>query len=257
MSSINTMEKVCLITGGGSGVGRATALALAREGYSIIIAGRRLTQLKETVDSAKESKQHILAIPADVSQPESVRELFAKTLDEFGRLDVLFNNAGMNIPKTPIEDISLEQWQTIVAVNLTGVFLCTQKAINIMKRQQPMGGRIINNGSISAHVPRPHASAYNATKHAVTGLTKSMSLEGRQYNIACGQIDIGNAKTEMSHYSNKDQGALQANGDYLQEPQFGVEHVAQAVVYMANLPLEANVQFMTVMATKMPYIARG
>ena len=257
MPSINTMEKVCLITGGGSGVGRATALALAREGYSIIIAGRRLTQLKETVDSAKESKQRILAIPADVSQPESVRELFTKTLDAFGRLDVLFNNAGMNIPKTPIEDISLEQWQSIVAVNLTGVFLCTQEAVNLMKRQQPMGGRIINNGSISAHVPRPHASAYNATKHAVTGLTKSMSLEGRQYNIACGQIDIGNAKTEMSNDSNKDEGALQANGDYLQEPQFEVEHVAQAVVYMANLPLEANVQFMTVMATKMPYIARG
>lgn len=257
MPSINTMEKVCLITGGGSGVGRATALALAREGYSIIIAGRRLTQLKETVDSAKESKQRILAIPADVSQPESVRELFTKTLDAFGRLDVLFNNAGMNIPKTPIEDISLEQWQAIVAVNLTGVFLCTQEAVNLMKRQQPMGGRIINNGSISAHVPRPHASAYNVTKHAVTGLTKSMSLEGRQYNIACGQIDIGNAKTEMSNHSNKDEGALQANGDYLQEPQFEVEHVAQAVVYMANLPLEANVQFMTVMATKMPYIARG
>ncbi len=257
MPSINTMEKVCLITGGGSGVGRATALALAREGYSIVIAGRRLTQLKETVDSAKESKQRILAIPTDVSQPESVRELFTKTLDAFGRLDVLFNNAGMNIPKTPIEDISLEQWQTIVAVNLTGVFLCTQEAVNLMKRQQPMGGRIINNGSISAHVPRPHASAYNATKHAVTGLTKSMSLEGRQYNIACGQIDIGNAKTDMSNDSNKDEGTLQANGDYLQEPQFEVEHVAQAVVYMANLPLEANVQFMTVMATKMPYIARG
>jgi len=251
------MKKVCLITGGGSGVGRATAIAMAQDGYAVVVSGRRLDRLEETVDLAREASQSIAAIPVDVGQPESVRELFAKTLAEFGRLDVLFNNAGMNIPPLPLEEISLEQWQTVVAVNLTGVFLCTQEAVNIMKRQQPIGGRIVNNGSISAYVPRPHAIAYNATKHAVTGLTKSTSLEGRRYNIACGQIDIGNAKTEMSGATRNDQGALQADGNHMREPRFDVEHVAQAVLYMANLPLEANVQFMTVMATKMPYVGRG
>ena len=257
MTSTNEMKKVCLITGGGSGIGRATAIAMAQDGYAVVVSGRRLDRLEETADLAGDASQRIAAIRVDVGQPESVRELFAKTLAEFGRLDVLFNNAGINIPSLPLEDISLDQWQTVVAVNLTGVFLCTQEAVNIMKRQQPMGGRIINNGSISAYVPRLHAIAYTATKHAVTGLTKATSLEGRRYNIACGQIDIGNAKTEMSDTTRDDQRTLQADGDYMREPRFDVEHVAQAVLYMANLPLEANVQFMTVMATKMPYVGRG
>ena len=257
MTSTNEMKKVCLITGGGSGIGRATAIAMAQDGYAVVVSGRRLDRLEETADLAGDASQRIAAIRVDVGQPESVRELFAKTLAEFGRLDVLFNNAGINIPSLPLEDISLDQWQTVVAVNLTGVFLCTQEAVNIMKRQQPMGGRIVNNGSISAYVPRLHAIAYTATKHAVTGLTKATSLEGRRYNIACGQIDIGNAKTEMSDATRDDQRALQADGDYMREPLFDVEHVAQAVLYMANLPLEANVQFMTVMATKMPYVGRG
>ena len=257
MTSTNEMKKVCLITGGGSGIGRATAIAMAQDGYTVVVSGRRLDRLEETADLAGDASQRIAAIRVDVGQPESVRELFAKTLAEFGRLDVLFNNAGINIPSLPLEDISLDQWQTVVAVNLTGVFLCTQEAVNIMKRQQPMGGRIINNGSISAYVPRLHAIAYAATKHAVTGLTKATSLEGRRYNIACGQIDIGNAKTEMSDATQDDQRALQADGDYMREPRFDVEHVAQAVLYMANLPLQANVQFMTVMATKMPYVGRG
>lgn len=257
MTSTNEMKKVCLITGGGSGIGRATAIAMAQDGYAVVVSGRRLDRLEETADLAGDASQRIVAIRVDVGQPESVRELFAKTLAEFGRLDVLFNNAGINIPSLPLEDISLDQWQTVVAVNLTGVFLCTQEAVNIMKRQQPMGGRIINNGSISAYVPRLHAIAYTATKHAVTGLTKATSLEGRRYNIACGQIDIGNAKTEMSDTTRDDQRTLQADGDYTREPRFDVEHVAQAVLYMANLPLEANVQFMTVMATKMPYVGRG
>ena len=248
-------RKVAIVTGAGTGIGRQAALALLREGYAVSLAGRRMEKLQETVDQAGADRARALAVPTDVSDPASVRALFERTRGAFGRLDLLFNNAGMGAPPVLLEDLSHEQWKAVVEVNLTGVFLCTQEAFRIMKSQRPMGGRIINNGSISAHAPRPNSAPYTATKHAITGLTKSTALDGRKYDIACGQIDIGNAATEMVQRMKT--GVPQANGTISVEPTMDVEHVAQAVVYMAGLPLEANVQFLTVMATKMPFIGRG
>ncbi len=247
--------KIALVTGAGSGIGRAVSLTLHSAGWSVVLAGRRAARLEETAALAKASGGALLAVPTDVSNPESVRALFAKIQEVFGRLDLLFNNAGVSSPPVPMEDLTYEQWTAVVAVNLTGAFLCAQEAIKIMKAQQPRGGRIINNGSISAHAPRPHSAPYTATKHAITGLTKCLSLDGRQYDIACGQIDIGNAATELSE--RMAQGVPQANGSTMPEPRFDVQHVADAVLYMASLPLDANVQFMTVMATKMPFVGRG
>ena len=249
------MKKVALVTGGGTGIGRAAALALLREGYCVVLAGRREALLREAAKEAGESGTNALVVPADVSDQDSVRSLFARVRESFGRLDVLFNNAGTGAPPVPLEDLSYEQWQRVVDVNLTGAFLCTQEAFKIMKEQQPQGGRIINNGSIAAHAPRPDNAPYTATKHGMTGLTKATSLDGRKYNIACGQIDIGNAATDLAEHMKN--GIVQANGSILKEPTMDVDHVAQAVVYMAGLPLDANVQFMTIMATKMPYIGRG
>ncbi|MBV9081126.1 MAG: SDR family oxidoreductase [Acidobacteriaceae bacterium] len=247
--------KIAVVTGAGSGIGRAVALALERAGYSIGLAGRRVSQLEETARLGCDNGGKMLPIPTDVAQPESVRALFARMEQEFGRIDVLFNNAGTNAPGVPTEELTYEQWKAVVDVNLTGCFLCAQEAIRLMKKQNPRGGRIINNGSISAHAPRPNSAPYTATKHAITGLTKSISLDGRAFDIACGQIDIGNAATEMTERMNK--GVPQANGTTMVEPRMDVEHVADAMVYMASLPLEANVQFMTVMATKMPFVGRG
>lgn len=247
--------KVAVVTGAGSGIGRAVALALHAAGYAVVLTGRRKANLQETASMADSAGSGMLAIPTDVSQPDSVRALFQATRDRFGRLDVLFNNAGANVPGIAIEDLSYEQWSTVVGVNLTGAFLCAQEAIRLMKSQQPRGGRIINNGSLSAHVPRPDSAPYTSTKHAIEGLTKCISLDGRAYDIACSQIDIGNAATEMSERLAV--GALQPNGDVVPEPRFDVKHVADAVLYIAGLPLDANVQFMTVMATKMPFIGRG
>jgi len=252
---VKNPEKVAIVTGAGTGIGRQTALALLREGYAVSLAGRRMEKLQETVERAGADRAHALAVPADVSDPASVRALFDRTLEAFGRLDLLFNNAGTGAPPVLLEDLSPEQWKTVVDINLTGVFLCTQEAFRIMKSQSPMGGRIINNGSISAHAPRPNSAPYTATKHAITGLTKSTALDGRKYDIACGQIDIGNAATEMAQPMKA--GVPQANGTISVEPTMDVEDVARAVVYMASLPLEANVQFLTVMATKMPFIGRG
>jgi len=243
--------KVALVTGAGSGIGRAASLALHAEGYSVVLAGRRAAELERTAASSA----RMLPVPTDIGQPGQVRELFARTKEAFGRLDVLFNNAGIGAPGIPMEDLAYEQWSAVVAVNLTGAFLCAQEAIKLMKAQQPRGGRIINNGSISAHVPRPNSAPYTATKHAITGLTRCISLDGRKYDIACGQIDIGNAATEMTERMTA--GVMQADGTKMVEPRMDVRHVAEAVVYMANLPLDANVQFMTVMATKMPFIGRG
>jgi NAD(P)-dependent dehydrogenase (short-subunit alcohol dehydrogenase family) len=248
-------ERVALVTGAGSGIGRAAVLAFLRNDYCVVLAGRRSEPLLETVKIAKASESHTLAIPADVTDPDSVRALFRQTEERFGRLDVLFNNAGAGIPAAQLEDVSYEQWQRVVATNLTGPFLCTQAAFRLMKRQTPRGGRIINNGSLSAHVPRPSSAPYTATKHAVTGLTRSTALDGRDYDIACGQIDIGNAATEMA--AKMAEGVLQADGSIRVEPLIDVSLVADAVLYMASLPLNANVQFMTIMATKMPYIGRG
>lgn len=247
--------KIALVTGAGSGIGRAVSLTLHAAGYSIVLAGRRLAELQETAALAKDSGAAMLPVRTDVREPESVRSLFAKIKETFGRLDVLFNNAGISAPSVPLEDLSLEQWNTAVAVNLTGAFLCTQEAFRLMKEQNPRGGRIINNGSLSAHAPRPRSAPYTATKHAITGLTKSTSLDGRAYDIACGQIDIGNANTEMT--DRMKHGVPQANGATAVEPRINVQHVAEAVLYMASLPLDTNVQFMTVMATKMPFIGRG
>jgi NAD(P)-dependent dehydrogenase (short-subunit alcohol dehydrogenase family) len=250
-----TAMKVALVTGAGSGIGRAAALALQAAGYSVALAGRRADELERTRTLASPDGGRMLAIPTDISRPESVRELFSAAREAFGRLDVLFNNAGMGAPAVPFEDLTYDQWSAVVGVNLTGAFLCAQEAIRIMKAQDPHGGRIINNGSISAHVPRPNSAPYTATKHAITGLTRSISLDGRNFNIACGQIDIGNAATEMTERMND--GVPQANGSILVEPRMDVRHVAEAVLYMANLPLDANVEFMTVMATRMPFIGRG
>jgi NAD(P)-dependent dehydrogenase (short-subunit alcohol dehydrogenase family) len=249
------VDRVAVITGAGSGIGRAVALAMASAGYSLVLAGRRLANLEQTAAMVGHGGGRVHAVSTDVRKPDSVRALFAKTRDEFGRLDVLFNNAGVSAPGIAMEDLSYEQWSDVVSVNLTGVFLCAQEAIRLMKAQQPRGGRIINNGSLSAHVPRPHSAPYTATKHAITGLTKCISLDGRQHDIVCGQIDIGNAATEMSERLAA--GALQPDGSTLAEPRMDVKYVAEAVLYMASLPLDANVQFMTVMATKMPFIGRG
>ena len=249
------MKKVALVTGGGSGIGRAAAIALAREGYDVVVVGRRLDRLEESVALAARENLRLIAMPADVINPASVQSLFAALKARFGRLDVLFNNAGTSASAIPIEDLSVEQWSAVVETNLTGAFLCTQQAIKLMKTQDPRGGRIINNGSISAHAPRPNSAPYTATKHGMTGLTKSTSLDGRQYDIACGQIDIGNAATEMTEPMTS--GVMQASGTIEVEPRIDVEQVARAVVFMASLPLDANVLFMTVMATKMPFIGRG
>jgi NAD(P)-dependent dehydrogenase (short-subunit alcohol dehydrogenase family) len=247
-------EKVALVTGAGSGIGRAVSVALHGAGYSVVLAGRRPEALAETAQLAGPPGR-VLAVPADVSQPAAVRALFAKTKETFGRLDLLFNNAGMGAPAVPIEELTWEQWSAVVGVNLNGAFLCAQEAVRMMKTQTPRGGRIINNGSISAHVPRPNTIAYTATKHAITGLTRSLSLDGRPFDIACGQIDIGNAATKLT--DRMEAGILQAHGGTMIEPRMDVRHVADAVLYMAGLPLDANVQFMTVMATTMPFIGRG
>jgi NAD(P)-dependent dehydrogenase (short-subunit alcohol dehydrogenase family) len=250
----NSNRKVALVTGAGSGVGRAVALALKSSGYAVALAGRRGAELEKTVALAGQGGR-MLVTPADVGNPDSVKKLFSTVQESFGRLDVLFNNAGINAPAVPMEELSYEQWSAVVAVNLTGAFLCAQEAIRMMKAQQPRGGRIINNGSISAHVPRPNSAPYTATKHAITGLTKSISLDGRNFDIACGQIDIGNAATEMTQRMTS--GVAQADGSTKVEPRMDVRHVADAVLYMANLPLDANVEFITVMATKMPFVGRG
>jgi NAD(P)-dependent dehydrogenase (short-subunit alcohol dehydrogenase family) len=247
--------KVAIITGAGSGIGRAVALALVGEGYAVTLAGRRREPLEATAKAAEGRPGRALAVPTDVGDPASVKALFARTKQTFGRLDLLFNNAGTGTPPVPMEDLTFEQWKTVLDVNLTGPFLCTQEAFRLMKDQDPRGGRIINNGSISAHVPRPLSAPYTATKHAVTGLTRSTSLDGRKYDIACGQIDIGNAATDMTERMKG--GVLQADGSTQPEPRMDVEHVARTVVFMASLPLESNVQFVTVMATKMPFIGRG
>jgi NAD(P)-dependent dehydrogenase (short-subunit alcohol dehydrogenase family) len=252
---MTSSEKTAIVTGGGSGIGKRVALALLREGYSVALAGRRREPLEATAREGKSSGSRTLVVPTDVSDPAAVKALFDKTKEAFGRLDLLFNNAGIGAPAVPLEDLPYERWKAVVDINLTGVFLCTQEAFRIMKSQQPRGGRIINNGSISAHTPRPNSAPYTATKHAVTGLTKATSLDGRKYDIACGQIDIGNAATELT--AKMSQGVPQANGSIAAEPTMDVEHVARAVLYMASLPLDANVQFMTVMATKMPHLGRG
>ncbi len=252
---MSSLEKIALVTGAGSGIGRQVAIALCEAGYSVVLAGRREEPLKETAALAGESGSRTLVVPTDVSEPSSVSALFDRTKEEFGRLDVLFNNAGINVPAIPMEDLSIEQWKTVVDINLTGVFLCSQQAIKLMKNQNPKGGRIINNGSISAHVPRPNSAAYTSTKHAVTGLTRCISLDGRKHDIACGQIDIGNALTEMAQRMTK--GVPQANGSVEIEPTMDVKNVASAVVYMASLSLDANVHFMTFMATERPFIGRG
>jgi NAD(P)-dependent dehydrogenase (short-subunit alcohol dehydrogenase family) len=253
--SMDSPAKVAIVTGGGSGIGRAVALALAGEGYSVVVGGRRKEPLEATAAEGVALGARMLSVPTDVGDPASVRALFATTLETFGRLDLLFNNAGSGAPPVALEDVTYEQWKSVIDANLTGAFLCTQEAIKLMKSQQPRGGRIVNNGSISAHAPRPNSAPYTATKHAITGLTKSTSLDCRKYDIACGQIDIGNAATEMTQRMSE--GVPQANGELAVEPRIDVEHVARAVLYMASLPLDANVQFMTVMATKMPFIGRG
>ena len=247
-------NRIALVTGAGSGIGRAASLALRKHGYSVVLAGRRMAELENTAAAAIDGGR-MIPVRADVGKPEDVKALFAVVQREFGRLDVLFNNAGMGAAAVPMEDLSYEKWSEVVAVNLTGSFLCAQEAIRMMKVQDPQGGRIINNGSISAHAPRPRSVAYTATKHAITGLTKSIALDCRAYRIACGQIDIGNAATEMTERMAA--GVPQANGTTAVEPRMDVQHVADAVVYMANLPLESNVLFMTVMATNMPLVGRG
>jgi NAD(P)-dependent dehydrogenase (short-subunit alcohol dehydrogenase family) len=254
-SSPHAVSKIAIVTGAGSGIGKAVAIALAHEGYSVVLAGRRKQLLEATALEARQANSRTLALPADVSDPASVGELFAKTKEAFGRLDLLFNNAGTSGRAIPLEDLTLEQWRSIVDTNLSGTFFCTQEAFKLMKSQEPRGGRIINNGSISAHSPRPNSAPYTASKHGVTGLTKVTSLDGRKYDIACGQIDIGNAATEMAERMKK--GVPQANGTIAVEATMDPADVARAVVYMASLPLDANVQFMTVMATKMPFIGRG
>jgi NAD(P)-dependent dehydrogenase (short-subunit alcohol dehydrogenase family) len=251
---MSSTGKVAIVTGAGSGIGKRTALALLQEGYSVVLAGRRVEPLEATAAESGAGAR-VLVAPTDVRDPDSVRALFARTKEVFGRLDLLFNNAGVGSPPVLLEDTTYEQWKTVVDINLTGAFLCTQEAFKIMKNQDPRGRRIINNGSISAHVPRPNSVPYTATKHAITGLTRSTSLDGRKYDIACGQIDIGNAATDMTQRMTA--GVLQANETTMVEPRMDADDVARAVVYMASLPLDSNVQFMTIMATKMPYIGRG
>jgi NAD(P)-dependent dehydrogenase (short-subunit alcohol dehydrogenase family) len=252
---MSNFSKVALVTGAGSGIGRTVALALFGVDYHVVLAGRRKEALEETLAMAGTVKGRALAVPTDIADPVSVSALFWQTEQAFGRLDLLFNNAGVGIPSAELEDITAEQWQRVVQTNLSGTFFCTQEAFRLMKRQTPQGGRIINNGSISAHVPRPNSAPYTATKHAVTGLTRSTSLDGRKYNIACGQIDVGNAATEMA--MRMAEGVPQADGTLRPEPLIDASIVGNAVLYMASLPLDANVQFMTVMATKMPFIGRG
>jgi len=252
---MNSHHKVAIVTGAGTGVGKAAAIALLQEGYRVALAGRRKDPLEQAVAEAGVTGGQALAVPTDVRDPTSVRALFARTKEAFGRLDVLFNNAGTSAGGILLEDLSYEQWKAVVDTNLTGAFLCTQEAFKLMKSQDPRGGRIINNGSVSADAPRPNSAPYTATKHAMTGLTKSTSLDGRKYDIACGQIDIGNALTELT--ANMTRGVPQANGTIAVEPVMDVRHVARAVLYMASLPLDANVLFITVMATKMPLIGRG
>jgi NAD(P)-dependent dehydrogenase (short-subunit alcohol dehydrogenase family) len=246
--------KIAMVTGAGTGIGKAVSLALLRAGYAVVLAGRRQEPLESTAKEAAAGSK-TLVVPADVSDPASVRALFARTKEVFGRLDVLFNNAGIGAPAVPLDELPYEKWKAVVDINLTGVFLCTQEAFRMMRHQTPRGGRIINNGSISAHAPRPLSAAYTATKHGVTGLTKSTALDGRPYDIACGQIDIGNADTPLTEQTKI--GTLQADGTMAPEPQMDTRHVGDAVVYMAGLPLDTNVLFMTVMATKMPFVGRG
>ena len=247
--------KVAIVTGAGSNIGQRTVLALLGEGYSVTLAGRRAEALEDTVSQAGEASSRTLIVPTDVTDPASIKALFAKTKETFGRLDLLFNNAGVGAPSVPLEDLTYEQWKTVVDTNLTGSFLCTQEAFKIMKDQDPRGGRIINNGSVSAHVPRVNSAPYSSTKHALTGLTKATSLDGRKYDIACGQIDIGNASIDSAQRS--DTGSLQPDGSLMVEPRMDTDDIARSVLFMANLPLEANVLFITVMATKMPYVGRA
>jgi NAD(P)-dependent dehydrogenase (short-subunit alcohol dehydrogenase family) len=247
--------RVAVVTGAGTGIGRAAALALLDDGYRVVLAGRRPEPLGQVIAEAGEAGSRGLAVPTNVTDPAAVQALFARTRAAFGRLDVLFNNAGRGAPAVPIEDLSYEQWTDVVDVNLTGLFLCAQQAFRAMKSQEPRGGRIINNGSISAQAPRPHSAPYTATKHAVSGLTKSLALDGRPYDIACSQIDIGNARTDLA--AKMEHGVVQADGSTRKEPLMDVAHVGRAVLYVANLPLDANVQFMTIMATKMPFVGRG
>ena len=254
---MSTSAKIALVTGAGTGVGRAVAIALAKAGYSLVLAGRRKEMLDKVAGEINAIGAQALAVPTDVSKRESIQALFATIKSTFGRLDVLFNNAGIGAPPVPLEDLPFETWQNVVATNLTGIFLCTQEAIKIMKDQNPRGGRIINNGSISAHTPRPFSVAYTSTKHAITGLTKSTSLDTRAYNICCGQVDIGNAATPLTDRMVQGDGVLQADLTKKIEPRMDAEHVGNAVVYMASLPLDANVLFMTVMASKMPFVGRG
>ncbi len=250
---MNAKNKVAVVTGAGSGVGRSVALALLGDGYKVTLAGRREAALRETAGAVTDDQ--CLVVPTDVADPDAVANLFAETQKTFARLDVLFNNAGTNAPGIPLETLTVKQWQTVINVNLSGVFYCTQEAFKIMKDQDPRGGRIINNGSVSAYAPRPNSAPYTATKHAISGLTKSTALDGRKYDIACGQIDIGNAGTEMA--ARMAEGVMQASGEIAIEPLMDVDHVGKAVLHMANLPLDANVLCMTVMATKMPYVGRG
>ncbi len=250
---MNQSNRIAIITGAGSGIGSAVAAALYQDGWSVVLAGRREKELIETANAW--GGERTLVVPTDITIPESVKNLFTQTIKTFGRLDLLFNNAGINIPPKPLEEVTLEEWQRVINTNLTGLFLCTQEAFSIMKQQNPIGGRIINNGSISAHVPRPQAAPYTASKHAVTGLTKATSLEGRAFNIACGQIDIGNANSALT--KKIEAGILQADGSEKIEPTIDLKDVARAVVYMASLPPDTNVPFLTVMANKMPYIGRG
>lgn len=246
-------NKIAIVTGAGSGIGRAVAIALCDEGWSVVLAGRREKELSETADAC--DGKRTLVVPTDINIPEEVKNLFNQTMKTFGRLDLLFNNAGVNAPQKPLEELTLEEWQRVINTNLTGAFLCTQEAFKIMKHQDPSGGRIINNGSISAHVPRPHSAPYTASKHAVTGLTKSISLDGREFNITCGQIDIGNAYSAMT--KKMKEGILQADGSHRTEPTMDLKDVGRAVAYMASLPLDTNVPFLTIMANQMPYMGRG